>query len=79
MKRTIVKDMANPDGKIRLLFATEAYGMGADAPDIRKIMHFGPPTSLESKWLLQYLSHKYCNSLSKIGCFSKSITHLRFW
>jgi superfamily II DNA helicase RecQ len=26
---------------IRLLFATEAYSMGTDSPDIRKIIHFG--------------------------------------
>ena len=49
VKKTIVKDMTDPDGRIRLLFATEAYGMGADAPDVRRIIHIGPPSSLESK------------------------------
>ena len=49
MKKTIVPDMGDVSGKIKLLFATEAYGMGADAPDVRRIVHIGPPTSLESK------------------------------
>ena len=41
--------MADVNGNISLLFATEAYGMGADAPNIRRIIHYGPPTSVESK------------------------------
>ena len=44
--------MTDQDGHIRLLFATEAYGMGADAPDVRRIIHIGPPASLESKRLV---------------------------
>ena len=36
-------------GDIRLLFVTDAYGMGTDVHDIRRIMHTGPPMSLESK------------------------------
>lgn len=50
MKKIVVHDMANPDGYIKMLFSTEAYGMGADAPDVRRIIHVGPPTSLESKY-----------------------------
>lgn len=38
---------------LKLLFATEAYSMGTDAPNIRRIIHFGPPSSLESKFLLK--------------------------
>ena len=48
MKTFIVNDMRNPAGTIRLLFATEAYGMGIDVQDIRKIAHIGPPSNLES-------------------------------
>ena len=43
----MVEQMRGP--LIRLLFATEAYNMGTDAPDIKKIVHFGVPGSLESK------------------------------
>ena len=50
MKKEIVDDMGDTKGKIKLLFATEAYGMGADAPDVRQIVHIGPPTSLESMY-----------------------------
>ncbi|CAC5405749.1 recQ [Mytilus coruscus] len=48
MKKIIVDDMAKVNGNISLLFATEAYGMGADAPNIRRIIHYGPPTSIET-------------------------------
>jgi superfamily II DNA helicase RecQ len=36
-------------GEIRILFATEAYSMGTDVRDIRRVVHVGAPTSLESK------------------------------
>ncbi|THV04363.1 P-loop containing nucleoside triphosphate hydrolase protein [Dendrothele bispora CBS 962.96] len=34
------------EGKIRILIATEAAGMGADIPDIKVGIHFGVPSSL---------------------------------
>ena len=48
-KKKVASDLRNKEGDIKLLFATEAYGMGADSPDIRRIVHVGPPNSLESK------------------------------
>ncbi|CAC5423560.1 unnamed protein product [Mytilus coruscus] len=36
MKKIIVDDMADVNGNISLLFATEAYGMGADKPKYKK-------------------------------------------
>lgn len=48
-KKQVAEEMRDANGKVRMLFATEAYGMGADAPDVRRIMHIGPPNSLESK------------------------------
>ena len=56
MKSLIVSDMRNPAGALRLLFATEAYGMGIDVPDIWKIVHIGPPSNLESMYSKTYLS-----------------------
>ena len=50
MKSMITNAMQDPDGNLRLLFATEAYGMGADPPDVRRVVHVGPPTSIESEW-----------------------------
>ena len=35
---------------IKLLLATEAYGMGVDNPDIRRVIHAGPPCTLESRY-----------------------------
>ena len=50
MKSLIGSDMRNPAGALRLLFATEAYGMGIYVPDIPKIVHIGPPSNLESMY-----------------------------
>ena len=49
MKTKITHSMQDPNGSVRLLFATEAYGMGADSPNVRRILHVGPPSTLESK------------------------------
>ena len=46
-KAKIVADFTNPDGFIRILIATVAFGMGLDSPNIRRIIHWGPPTDIE--------------------------------
>ncbi|CAG2201580.1 unnamed protein product [Mytilus edulis] len=46
LKQHVVQQMSSDS--LRLLFATEAYSMGTDAPDIRRIIHFGVPNSLET-------------------------------
>ena len=47
-KKDVLKDITQTDGKLRLIFATEAFGMGVDCADIRRVVNAGPPTSLES-------------------------------
>lgn len=64
--------MSITGGDIRLLFATEAYGMGTDSSDIRRVIHVGPPATIESKQanlsivivIVNYNQH--CCSLLKV-------------
>ena len=36
------------DSCLRIVIATIAFGMGLDCPDVRRIIHWGPPSDLES-------------------------------
>lgn len=47
MKSDILEEIKSTQSRIRVIFATTALAMGVDAPDIRKIVHIGPPSSLE--------------------------------
>ena len=46
-KTSIYEEFRKHGSKIRLLFATEAFGMGVDVPDVQHIVHVGSPTNLE--------------------------------
>ena len=46
-KEEVLKSFAKVDGVLRLLIATSAFGMGVDCPDIRRVIHWGAPTTLE--------------------------------
>ncbi len=48
MKTTITAAMHDPEG-VRVLLATEAYGMDAEPADVRRVDHVSPPCNLESK------------------------------
>ena len=45
---TIVKQFCIPDLCLRIVIATVAFGLGVDCPNVRKIMHFGMPTDIET-------------------------------
>ena len=47
LKSHIVRELCKISSKLRLVFATVALGMGLDAPQIRHIIHYKPPTSVE--------------------------------
>ena len=46
-KEEVLELFAKSSGKLRLVIATTAFGMGIDCPDIRKIIHWGIPSTLE--------------------------------
>lgn len=43
----IIEDFTCPHGNIRIVFATVAFAMGLDSPNIRKVIHWGPPSDTE--------------------------------
>ena len=46
-KEEVLGSFVRSDGKVRLLIATTAFGMDIDCPDIRRILHWGTPGTLE--------------------------------
>ena len=55
MKDVISEAMKDPFGPVRVLLATQAYGMGADAPNIRSVVHIGPSNTPEGKFLHTFI------------------------
>lgn len=46
-KKSILKSFTDPNGVVRIVVATVAFGMGLDSPNVRHIVHWGPPEDLE--------------------------------
>ena len=46
-KSVIMDSLCQPDGVVRVVFATMALGMGVDFKDLDFIIHYGAPRSLE--------------------------------
>ena len=46
MKDQILAELASPISKVRVIFATVAMGMGVNIPEIRHVIHVGPPRSI---------------------------------
>lgn len=44
----ILNSMGMPDGSVRVLIATIAYGMGIDCKDVKVVIHYGPSYNLET-------------------------------
>ena len=47
MKAHVVQEICKTNSRIRIVFATVALGLGLDAPHVRHVIHYIPPTSLE--------------------------------
>ena len=46
-KDVILKSLTQPDGVVRIVFATVALGMGVNLCDVNTIIHYGAPNSIE--------------------------------
>lgn len=46
-KCKIVDSFTDPNGMVRVVVATVAFGMGIDSPNVREAIHWGPPEDLE--------------------------------
>jgi superfamily II DNA helicase RecQ len=57
LKNMILTSLQKPDKEchIRLIFSSVALGMGADLKYVKRVIHAGPPTSLESKYRGRFL------------------------
>ena len=42
----IVSDITVPDGLLRVVVGTTAFGMGIDSTNIHRVIHWGPPSSI---------------------------------
>ena len=47
VRQNILKSFTEPEGNVRLIFATVAFAMGLDAPNVRRIIHWSPPDDIE--------------------------------
>ncbi len=48
IKHHVVQSFTDPSGVVRVVFATIAFAMGLDSPNIRNILHWGPPRDTET-------------------------------
>lgn len=48
MKQEILNELTRTESKIRVVFATVALGLGVNIPNVTKVVHIGPPRTLES-------------------------------
>ena len=47
MRETVITEFCRSDTKLRLIIATSTFGLGVDCGDIVRIIHWGPPNTLE--------------------------------
>ena len=47
MKSLIMSSFSQVDSLLRLVIATTSFSMGIDIPNVRQIIHWGPPADIE--------------------------------
>ena len=50
VKESILKSFCKPDGNLRVLIATIAFGLGLDCPDIRHVYHWRSRKLCPGSW-----------------------------
>ena len=48
LKKKIIENFVNKDTATRVIICTEAFGMGLECPNIRQVIHYGYPPTVES-------------------------------
>ena len=48
VKESILESFSNPNGNLRVVIGTIAFGMGLDSPNVRHIIHWGPSSNIDS-------------------------------
>lgn len=48
IKSQILSSFSAATGRLRIVIATVAFGMGIDCPNIRRVIHWSPPSNWES-------------------------------
>jgi ATP-dependent DNA helicase RecQ len=48
VKDNIIRQFTKLDSKLRLLICTAAFGMGIDCTGVERVIHYGPPSDVES-------------------------------
>ena len=69
IKKHIVSSFTEPDGTVQVVFATIAFAMGLDSPNIRHIVHWGPPADIET----------YLQEVGRSGRDGRSATAILFY
>ena len=47
-KDILLRSYSDPDGKCRVMFATIAFGMGMNIPNIHTVVHYGPSSTIDN-------------------------------
>jgi ATP-dependent DNA helicase RecQ len=48
LKEDVIHHFVEKDHVTRIVFCTEAFGMGLDCPNIHQVIHFSPPKGMET-------------------------------